>query len=155
MPVFERSCLPAATGCQFLSAVTSVRHRFRAALRQAKRLTVRGRYADFIAVSLLANVAMGHLRPNHSAPVPTNVGYASNSDQIGEMPRTTLSAKSGLMHCSKQPLYSITSSAIARTPDGMLRPSALAVLRLITNSNLVGCTTGRSAGLSPLRTRPT
>ena len=33
-------------------------------------------------------------------------------------------------------------------------PSALAVLRLITNSNLVDCTTGRSAGLSPLRIRP-
>jgi hypothetical protein len=27
-------------------------------------------------------------------------------------------------------------------------------LRLITNSNRVDCTTGRSAGCSPLRTRP-
>jgi hypothetical protein len=34
---------------------------------------------------------------------------------------------------------------------GTLRPSALAVLRLITNSNLVGCWTGRSAGLAPCR----
>src|SRR5262245_191780 len=38
--------------------------------------------------------------------------------------------------------YSITSSAIERTPDGMVRPSAFAVLRLITNSNFVGCSTG-------------
>src|SRR5207245_11130642 len=30
-------------------------------------------------------------------------------------------------------------------------PSALAVLRLITNSNLVGCSIGRSAGLAPFR----
>jgi GAF domain-containing protein len=30
---------------------------------------------------------------------------------------------------------------------------AVAVLRLITNSNLIGCTTGRSAGFSPLRMR--
>ena len=31
----------------------------------------------------------------------------------------------------------------------MLRPSAFAVLRLMTSSNLVGCWTGRSAGLAP------
>jgi hypothetical protein len=30
----------------------------------------------------------------------------------------------------------------------------LAVCRLMTNSNLVGCTTGRSVGLAPLRMRP-
>ena len=33
------------------------------------------------------------------------------------------------------------------------RPSNLAVCRLMTNSNLVACTTGRSAGFSPLRMR--
>ena len=33
----------------------------------------------------------------------------------------------------------------------MVRPSALAVLRLMTSSNFVGCSTGRSAGLAPLR----
>src|SRR5262249_11593801 len=52
------------------------------------------------------------------------------------------------------PLHSITSSASASSLSGMVRPSALAVLRLITNSNLVDCTTGRSAGFSPLRIRP-
>ena len=35
--------------------------------------------------------------------------------------------------------YSITSSASASSVGGTVRPSALAVLRLITNSNLVGC----------------
>ena len=34
-------------------------------------------------------------------------------------------------------LYSITSSAATSRPGGTLRPSAFAVLRLITNSNLV------------------
>src|SRR4029453_17455631 len=34
---------------------------------------------------------------------------------------------------------------------GIVRPRALAVLRLITNSNLVGCSTGRSAGFAPLK----
>src|SRR5262249_4455908 len=52
-------------------------------------------------------------------------------------------------------LHSITLSAIAITPDGMVIPSALAVLRLITNSYLVACITGRAAAFSPLRIRPT
>jgi len=33
----------------------------------------------------------------------------------------------------------------------MVRPSALAVLWLMTRSNFVGCSMGRSAGLAPLR----
>src|SRR5262245_25758014 len=52
-------------------------------------------------------------------------------------------------------LHSITSSASASTASGTLRPSALAVLRLITSSYLVGACTGRSAGFSPLRMRST
>ena len=45
--------------------------------------------------------------------------------------------------------YSITSSACARTVGGTEMPSARAVVRLITRSNLVGCSTGMSAGLVP------
>ena len=52
-------------------------------------------------------------------------------------------------------LHSITSSARASSVFGIATPSALAVLRLTTSSNLVGCSTGISAGFSPLRTRPT
>ena len=51
--------------------------------------------------------------------------------------------------------YSITSSAAFNRPSGTFRPSALAVLRLMTKSNLAGCCTGRSAGFSPLRMRST
>ena len=54
-----------------------------------------------------------------------------------------------------QPSHSITSSARARTAGGTVRPSTLAVLRLTTSSNFVGCWTGRSAGLAPLRIFPT
>src|SRR5258707_1799191 len=39
---------------------------------------------------------------------------------------------------SKAPPYSITSSAMASTLGGTSRPSAFAVLRLMTSSNLVG-----------------
>jgi len=56
---------------------------------------------------------------------------------------------------SLAPPYSITSSARARSVAGTSRPSDLAVLRLITNSYLVGACTGRSAGFSPLRMRST
>src|SRR6516225_1418990 len=52
------------------------------------------------------------------------------------------------------PPHSITSSAAFNRPFGTLRPSAFAVLRLMTSSNFVPCTTGKSAGFSPLRIRP-
>src|SRR5262249_41828604 len=52
------------------------------------------------------------------------------------------------------PDHSITSSARASNVGGTSRPSALAVLRLITSSNLVGCRTGKSFGLIPLRILP-
>ena len=52
-------------------------------------------------------------------------------------------------------LYSITSSARASSVGGTVRPSALAVLRLIANSYFVGACTGRSAGFFPLRIRST
>src|SRR5262249_7620990 len=51
--------------------------------------------------------------------------------------------------------HSITSSARASNVGGTVRPSALAVLRLMTSSYLVGACTGRSAGFSPLRMRST
>jgi hypothetical protein len=51
--------------------------------------------------------------------------------------------------------YWITSSAVANSASGMVRPSALAVLRFTAISNLVGACTGRSAGFSPLRMRST
>jgi hypothetical protein len=48
-------------------------------------------------------------------------------------------------------LHSMTSSARARSVGGTSRPSDLAVLRLITSSNVVGSSMGRSAGFAPLR----
>ena len=42
------------------------------------------------------------------------------------------------MHRSKQDRYSITSSAVASSVGGTARPSAFAVLRLMTSSNFVG-----------------
>src|SRR5262249_18948906 len=48
--------------------------------------------------------------------------------------------------------HSITSSARASNVAGRSSPSAFAVVRLMVRSNLVGCSTGMSAGLAPRRT---
>src|SRR5215467_13997669 len=48
-------------------------------------------------------------------------------------------------------IHSITSSARASSVGGTVSPSAWAVLRLMINSNRVGCSTGRSAGLAPFK----
>ena len=48
-------------------------------------------------------------------------------------------------------VHLITLSARASTFGGIVRPICFAVFRLITSSNFVGCSTGRSAGLAPLR----
>src|SRR6516225_2374268 len=47
--------------------------------------------------------------------------------------------------------YWITSSASATKFGGTPSPRFFAVLPLMTNSNLAGCSTGRSAGLAPRR----
>src|SRR3954470_14411129 len=51
--------------------------------------------------------------------------------------------------------HSISSSAVASSFGGISRPSALAVLRFSTSSNLVGTCTGISPGFAPLRMRST
>src|SRR5262245_48173213 len=48
-------------------------------------------------------------------------------------------------------LHSITSSARSRKDSGIVSPSALAVVRLMMRSNLVGCSTGMSPGFAPRR----
>src|SRR5262249_9554108 len=51
--------------------------------------------------------------------------------------------------------HSITSSARASSVSGTVRPSAFAVFRLISSSNLTGAGTGSSLGLAPRRIRST
>jgi len=67
-----------------------------------------------------------------------------------EGPDVRFGSKADINHC-----YSITSLAWASSDGGKVRPSVLAVLRLITSSYLVGACTGRSPGFSPLRMRST
>jgi hypothetical protein len=64
------------------------------------------------------------------------------------------------LHVRKVPnsevaFHSITSSADANNMSGTFTLSAFAVLRLMPRLNLVGCSTGSSAGLAPCRMRAT
>jgi hypothetical protein len=59
--------------------------------------------------------------------------------------------EAAVSRCSKQRSYSITSSARASSVGGTSRPRALAVERLMANSNLVGSSTGMSDGFAPWR----
>jgi hypothetical protein len=63
--------------------------------------------------------------------------------------KPSLCANSDLTHCSKKDRYSITLSARSTRPAGTSWPIAFAVCRLVTNSNLVCCSTRRSAGFAP------
>ena len=96
---------------------------------------------------------MGHERPKGHVRVESAVPPIA--DVMLQCREWSRCARNGLMHRSKQCLYSITSSARASRVAGTSRPSVLAVLRLITISYLVGACTGRSAGFSPLRMRST
>jgi hypothetical protein len=101
-----------------------------------------------------------HMRRNKACPL------YPNSDRESGLPHTVMSALplkadvcDAIAHVCYGPIaditYSISSSARASSEGGIVIPSALAVLRLMTISKVVGWTTGRSAGFSPLRMRPT
>lgn len=62
----------------------------------------------------------------------------------------TVGSLAAARHCEPDG-HSTTWSARNRSDGGIVRPSAFAALMLITNSNLVGCSMGKSAGLAPRR----
>src|SRR5262249_42057404 len=85
---------------------------------------------------------------------------AGDEKRIGPIARKlcesrTRGSRTAEQRDERAPFHSIPSSRRASTAGGISRPSAFAVLRLITSSYLVGACTGRSAGFSPFRTRST
>src|SRR5215831_9618228 len=83
----------------------------------------------------------GHVRfgskADIEAPSP-DVRFTPKSGHRSARRQCPLCAISGLPHRSKERPYSITASAMLSSPDETVRPSVLAVLRLITSSNFVG-----------------
>src|SRR6516165_11943574 len=94
--------------------------------------------------------------------------FAQRGEKVGRLVKRRIPQEANYwlrwlrMHCHRPkcraadkgnelaPPHSITSFALASSEGGMLNPSALAVLRLMTSSIFVGACTGRSAGFSPL-----
>jgi hypothetical protein len=87
--------------------------------------------------------------PMSALPSKADVGTQPGDVRFGPTTDSCSAAKRPLFE-----RYSITSSAVASSDGGTFMPSALAVFKLIANSNLVDCCTGKSAGFSPLRMRP-
>src|SRR5258708_39111380 len=70
--------------------------------------------------------------------MPTVTGDVSSRGSTGSS-RRTLRATRLTPRGHRETAYSITASARARSDGGTVRPSVLAVLRLMTLSNFVGC----------------
>jgi hypothetical protein len=93
------------------------------------------------------------LRPEISmAALPPKADITERDRHVCFVPKADVSRCSKIRY--RRSAYSITSSARPSNGSGMLRPSALAVLRLITRLSLTACITGKSLGFSPLRIRP-
>jgi hypothetical protein len=84
--------------------------------------------------------------PNHDVRFTPK---ATSSLRTSEISRRAIRRPSAVP--KSREIYSISSSAMLSKPDEMVRPSALAAFMLIVSSNLVGCSTGRSAGFLPMR----
>ena len=69
----------------------------------------------------------------------------SGGERRGENTATESREECAPMH------YWITSSARPSSDGGIVRPRAFAVFRLMTRSNFVDCSTGRSPGFAPLK----
>src|SRR6516225_3633290 len=84
-----------------------------------------------------------HLQPMSALPPKAD---------IGTQPRDVrFVPKADIPRCGKERRHSITSSAVASSAGGTVTPSVFAHLRLSASTNLVGCSTGRSAGFVPFR----
>src|SRR4029077_20642535 len=75
-----------------------------------------------------------------------SVRFCPKADKRADLLGRPLCANTG-----NDKTYSITSSGRPSSIGGTSRPIAFAALRLITSSNLVGCSTANSPGFAPLR----
>src|SRR5262245_14888242 len=86
-------------------------------------------------------------------PCLLSVVFVNLMVEISDVPHPRLGFyhECAVVHTTFPSDYSMIWSARASSEGGIVRPRDLAVLRLMASSNLVGCCTGRSAGLAPLR----
>src|SRR6059058_2490929 len=94
------------------------------------------------AIAVYASQPLSPVATQHSLP---SGRYSLLGPDLHRLDRTSFAWRT----------YSITSSARASNVGGTIKPSALAALRLIVSSYLVGCWIGSSATFAPLRIRST
>ena len=92
------------------------------------------------AIAVYASQPLSPVATQHSLP---SGRYSLLGPVVHRLDRTSFAWRT----------HSITSSARASSVGGTVSLSILAVSALMTSSNLEGCTTGKSAGLEPLRMR--
>src|ERR1700675_176393 len=110
-------------------------------LEAAGKITGRSEYTDDLSrPRMLAGAILGSPYPHARI-----VSYDVASAELSPADRASFAGAF---------TYSITSSAMASSVGGTVRPSIRAVWALMTSSNLLACTTGRSAGFAPLRMWP-
>src|SRR5262245_17908045 len=85
------------------------------------------------AIAVYASQPLSPVATQHSLP---SGRYSLLGPDLHRLDRTSFAWRT----------HSITSSAATSSLSGTARPSAVAALRLITSSNLVGSRNGRSAG---------
>ena len=99
------------------------------------------------------SVTEGLWQVGRSGQVGPQVAYSSDLGRllsIGGERRGENTATESREECAPM-LYWITSSARPSSDGGIVRPRAFAVFRLMTRSNFVDCSTGRSPGFAPLK----
>src|ERR1700751_5925456 len=90
------------------------------------------------AIAVYASQPLSPVATQHSLP---SGRYSLLGPNLHRLDRTSFAWRT----------HSITSSARWWICEGTSRPRALAVLRLITSSNLTGAWTGSSLGFAPFR----
>src|SRR5271169_6684773 len=108
--------------------------------------------SDFDTAVVDSLKALDPERPIREADITTrssHVRFASNSGHDPDIVRCPLSAKSGHRAASFDHLVGERKQIV-----GYFGADSFAVLRLISNSNFVGCNTSNRAGVAPLRMRP-
>jgi hypothetical protein len=103
-------------------------------------------------------VDYAHLNRTAVAAIKTIIETASAPCDlltVGVADNETVGAYFGGLPRREASRYSSTSSAVASSEGWTAMPSSFAVLRLMTVSKLVGCSTGISAAFAPFKIRST
>jgi hypothetical protein len=144
--------MEACVGAHYLCRkLTSLGHDARLMPAKYVRPYSRGQKNDFRDAEAIAEAVQ---RPTMKF-VATKTAEQLDLQALHRVRERLVSQRTGIINqiragaAAKKHRYSITSSAATCKLCGTVRPSALAVLRLMISSNFVS--TGRSAGCAPLR----